>query len=107
MRRRGSTLVELLVALVILQVGLLGVVGTLVLSARTVAAVTLLERGINEVEWTLDSLASSSRAGAGERLVEPGEVAWWSDATETVWVEFRVGDASVARMWTSLLALEP
>lgn len=78
--RKGFTLVEVLVALVLLEVGLLGVVGTLVLAARTLARAELEERGVAEVERVLDSLSAAGvSSGEGRSPVRGGEVRWWAD----------------------------
>lgn len=74
---RGFTLVEVLVALVVLEVGLLGVVGTLVLAARTLVRAEAREVGTAEVERVLDSLLAAGPVdGEGSVSVTAGEVAW-------------------------------
>lgn len=103
MKRRGFTLIEVLVALVILEVGILGVVGTLVLASRTLARASLLERSVGQVESVLDSLADSRTSGAGE-FAAPGGVLSWSlapDGTASVTFQGEVGGVSFA-VWTFL-----
>ena len=91
MRRSGFTLVELLVALVIFEVGLLGVVGTLVLASRTVAQASLLERAVGEVESLVDSLSGSPGVGPGQRTTLGGSISWSVDAAGAASVVF-IGD---------------
>ncbi len=77
MVRRGFTLIEVLVALILLEVGLLGVVGTLVLAARTLTRGELEERGIAAVERVLDSLSTAGVSSGEGRVTTPGgEVRW-------------------------------
>lgn len=76
MSARGFTLVEVVVALVILEVGLLGVVGMVVLAQRTLAEADALERGVAEMEGILDSLDRGAEPGGGARVLEVGEVTW-------------------------------
>ena len=81
MVRQGFTLVEVLVALVLLEVGLMGVVGTLVLAARALERAELEERGVAEVERVLDSLTVAGvRSGEGRVPTRGGEVGWRADA---------------------------
>jgi prepilin-type N-terminal cleavage/methylation domain-containing protein len=77
----GFTLVEVLVALVVLQVGLLGVAGTLWVAARTMGRADALERGVAVVESLFDSLqASAVTEGEGFAPWEGGRVWWRSGA---------------------------
>ncbi len=75
-RLHGFTLIEVLVALVILEVGLLGVVGTLVLASSTLARASLLERSVGEIESVLDSLVDSPGIGVGNRAAPGGTLSW-------------------------------
>jgi prepilin-type N-terminal cleavage/methylation domain-containing protein len=60
---RGFSLLEVLVALILLEVCLLGVVGLFTLASRRLARALLVERAAAEVGAVADSL---SRAGGGE-----------------------------------------
>ena len=98
-------MVEILVALVIFEVGLLGVVGTLVLASRTVTRAVLLERAVGQVESVLDSLAQVPGGGGGHRAVAGGDLSWSVDADGGTSVTFR-GGAGWPRVevWTHLQA---
>lgn len=72
----GFTLVELLVAMVLLQIGLLASAGLVVLAARSLARAAELERAVTLVEGMADSLTSGPWHGAGERRVPPFQVRW-------------------------------
>ena len=103
MSRRGFTLIEVMVALVILEVGLLGVVGTLVLASRTLARASLLERSVGQVESVLDSLAESRTSGMGELAAQGGVLSWTValDGTASVKFQSEVGVVSF-EVWTFL-----
>lgn len=75
-RRTGFTLVEVLVAIVVLEVGLLGVVGTLVLAAGNMRRAVSLERAVTEVERVYDSLTGAPSSGSGVVSVPGGRLRW-------------------------------
>jgi prepilin-type N-terminal cleavage/methylation domain-containing protein len=90
--RSGFTLVEVLVSLVVLQVGLLGVVGTLLLASRTLRGAELTEWAVAEVQRTADSLlATGAGAGAGQAPSGPGELRWEVDGGGRLRVEYHSG----------------
>lgn len=90
--RSGFTLVEILVSLVVLQVGLLGVVGTLLLASRTLGRAELVEWAVAEVQRTADSLfATGGGAGAGQASSGPGELRWEVDGGGRLRVEYHSG----------------
>lgn len=89
MRASGFTLVEILVALVILEVGLLGVVGTLWLAAATLARAERTERGVAELERVHDSLALEEAPASGELTTSSGTARW------------RVVDGALRMDWSS------
>jgi Tfp pilus assembly protein PilV len=53
---RGSSLAELLVALVVFQVGLLGVAGLVVLAQRNLMRAEIVARGVLEAQLVADSV---------------------------------------------------
>jgi hypothetical protein len=54
--RNGCSLVELIVALLLLQVGVLAVSGMVLLAQRQMALAELSARGVLEAQWVADSL---------------------------------------------------
>jgi prepilin-type N-terminal cleavage/methylation domain-containing protein len=87
MTRRGFTLVEVLMAMVVLEVGFLGVAGTLLLAARTMRRAESLERAVTEAGRVYDSVSSLGDVGAGEAPVAVGRLRWRVDADRTLHVE--------------------
>jgi Tfp pilus assembly protein PilV len=75
-RAAGFTLVEVVVALVVLELGLLGVVGSFVLAGQTLTRAEALERGVAEVHALYDSLSLGASAGADEREVGRAWLVW-------------------------------
>jgi prepilin-type N-terminal cleavage/methylation domain-containing protein len=65
--RAGLTIIEVLAALVVVSVGLLGMAGTAAISLRTVAGVTRERRALRRLDFRLAALAagSCSRAAGG------------------------------------------
>ncbi len=74
--RAGFTLVEVVVALLVLEVGILGAVGTLLLASRTLTRAEAVERGVLETESVLDSLERGAFSGPGVRDGEEGATSW-------------------------------
>jgi hypothetical protein len=98
-RGAGFTLVEVLVALVVVEVGLLGVLGSLILAARTLSRAELLERGTAEVHRAYDSLALGAVAGEGEREAPLGWLRWEVGAGGEAFVTFEFPrDSAIARL---------
>lgn len=92
----GFTLVEVLVALVVLQVGLLGVVGTLLLASRTLGRAEVVEWAVAEVQRAADSLAGTE-PGGGRAASGPGELVWEVDGGGRIIVAYRLhGDTLAA-----------
>lgn len=87
MTRRGFTLVEVLMAMVVLEVGFLGVAGTLLLAARTMRRAESLERAVTEAGRLYDSVSSVGEVGPGETPVAVGRVRWSVGADRTLLVE--------------------
>jgi prepilin-type N-terminal cleavage/methylation domain-containing protein len=102
-RSRGFTLVEVVVALVILEVGLVGVVSSLVWAAQLTADVAVRERGLTEVTRFVDSLSAVPWAGGGEASVVGGKVLWTMDEDSLVWVEFRGDAGATMRLWLGMV----
>jgi len=79
-RRTGFTLVEVVVALTVLQVCLLGALGLVLLATREAGTALLLERAAAEAAEVADSLAHGGAAGSGES-VRGGWRVWWDAAS--------------------------
>ena len=77
MRRGGFTLVEVLVALVVVEVGLVGVVGTLYVAAATLARAERTERGVAQLERLYDSLTAVQAPASGALVTPTGTARWW------------------------------
>lgn len=86
----GFTLVEVLVALVVLEVGLLGVVGMSVLAAGTMARAAERQRAVGSLEVVADSLLRHGVAGAGEREMGAHRIRWSTRGGVTTVLAVRV-----------------
>lgn len=73
---RGFTLVEVVVALVLLEIGVLGVVGTLLLATRTLTEAELTMRAAVSAAQVADSLEVHGFAGPGVSAIPGGVVRW-------------------------------
>jgi Tfp pilus assembly protein PilV len=80
----GFTLIELVVALLLLEVGVMAAAGTLTIASRSLAEAEHLEQAVVEAEGVLDSLAGADSAVAGSRAYEGGVVEWTVDAAGIV-----------------------
>ncbi len=74
--RGGFTLLEVLIALLILEIAVLGVLGTVVVTGQTLGRAALLERAVAKAEGVVDSLDGAATLESGERAFADGEVAW-------------------------------
>jgi len=78
--RRGASLLEVVVAVTILEVGLVGVAGLVALAARELGGARRLDGGVTAVSEVLDSLERSGVDGAGSRGGPGGSVRWRASA---------------------------
>ena len=74
--RSGFSLLEAIVALVILEIGLLAVVGMVTVASRTFNEAQTREWGTAAASAVADSLAHFGFTGAGEEVSELGRVRW-------------------------------
>jgi len=76
--RRGFSLLELVLALLVFEIGVLGVAGMVYQGQRTLSRARLIMRGTLEAKRVADSILAESGAGAGVgNLALPwGEVSW-------------------------------
>jgi hypothetical protein len=73
---RGYSLVELILALLLLQVGVLAAVGTVHLAQEGLRRSDLTLRGVLEAARVADSLGRSGSTGSGRISYRWGEVVW-------------------------------
>lgn len=74
--RAGFTLLELIFALLIFQLGVLATAGMVHMAQRILMRSHLTVRGIIEARWIADSLASGSTMGEGTRSYPWGDISW-------------------------------
>lgn len=74
--KSGFSLVELIFALLVLQVGMLATAGLVLLAQRSMLRAELTVRSVLETGWLADSLASSGGGGSGTRVYPWGQVSW-------------------------------
>ncbi len=89
--RVGFSLVEVLVALVILGVGVLGVVSMTLQAQRALLAAAALESASQAVEWLADSLSFAGWRGPGSIETEQGLIRWTREVGGFVTVSFHGG----------------
>jgi Tfp pilus assembly protein PilV len=75
----GFTLLEVVVALLVLEVAVVGLVGTLVLASSTLTRAETLEHAVATAEGVLDSLARGATVGADSSRSPGWTVAWSVD----------------------------
>jgi hypothetical protein len=96
--------VEVMVALVVLEVGILGVLAMTLQAQRTLLAAKSLESASRVVELLADSLSSYGWGGPGSIDTERGLIRWTRDAGGFVLVRFEGGPGATASL--SLLSLK-
>lgn len=74
--RRGFTLVEVVVALTLLELVMLGASGWLVLAHRALARAELTHRATQAAAGVADSLLASDSPASGERVDPWGSLRW-------------------------------
>ena len=87
--RVGFSLVEVLVALVVFEVGVLGVLAMTLQAQKTLLAATALESASQTVEWLADSLSFVGWGGPGSIETERGVIRWTREADGFVTVSFQ------------------
>ena len=100
--RGGFSLVEVLVALVVLEVGLLGALAMTLQAQKTLLAAVALESASRAVEWLADSLSSEGWGGPGSIETERGLIRWMRDADGLVTITFQGGPGASGSMGLSL-----
>ena len=82
--RPGFTLLEVVVALLVLEVAVFAAVGTLALASSTVGRAETLELAVAAAEGVLDSLSAGLTPGEGERVFRGGVVRWTGSGDGTL-----------------------
>lgn len=75
-RAAGMSLIELVVALTVLSVGVLGLAGAATFAQRSFNDADAIERGVHAAAAVLDSLMRVAEPAAGERAMAGTELAW-------------------------------
>ena len=92
MRSRGGfSLVEVMVALVVFEVGILGVLAMTLQAQKTLLAAAALESASRAAEWLADSLSFAGWGGPGSIETEHGLLRWTREAGGLVTLTFRGG----------------
>lgn len=74
---KGFTLIELVVAALLLEIGMVGVMGLLLLAHRAAAEARRWEEATATAAWVADSLAFAGAASGEARRAEPwGTLRW-------------------------------
>jgi prepilin-type N-terminal cleavage/methylation domain-containing protein len=74
--RRGFTLIEVVVALLLLELAVTSALGTLTIASHRLGEAERMERVVTEAEGILDSLAGVPEAESGTRAVAGGTIEW-------------------------------
>lgn len=82
--RRGFTLMEVVMALLVLEMAVLGVLGTMALAARTLRRAERLEAATGRAEAVLDSLRRGAAPGSGRDVFDDVVVVWTVDSAGRV-----------------------
>ncbi len=103
MRSRGGfSLVEVMIALVVFEVGLLGVLAMTLQAQKTLLAALALESASRAVEWLADSLSFAGWGGPGSIETEQGLIRWTREAGGLVTISFQGGPGAVVSVGLSL-----
>lgn len=78
--RRGFTLIEIVVALLVLEVGVVGVVATLLAASKTMGDAERVERATGRAASLLDSLRSGAVVGEDSASFVGGVASWRVDS---------------------------
>jgi len=111
--KNGFSLVELVLALVLFQVGILATAGMVLLAQRNLLRAEVIMKGIFEADLVADSLGRSGENGSGRRRYSWGEVSWTPTSDQlggltVVAFSFLLGDTLVAlRAWSPQESTDP
>ena len=96
--RGGFSLIEVMIALVVFVVGLLGAVGMTLQAQRTLEKAEALDAASRAVATVADSIFLNGWSGAGARIADHGEVRWSSQADGVVIVTYDGGSRPALRV---------
>ncbi len=88
-RLRGFTLVEVVVALLVLEVGILAAAGTMVMATRTLGLAEMRARAATSIESVLDSLDGGASEGTFTRVERDGTLSGFVAADGRVEIQYR------------------
>jgi hypothetical protein len=74
--RQGFSLLELILSLLLFQIGVLATVGMVLLSQRNLRRAELTLRGVLEAVWVADSLSAVGNEGPGRLELPWGDLSW-------------------------------
>ena len=77
---RGFSLIEVIVALLVLEVGVMGVAGSFLLASRLMTRAEVMEATVAAMEGVLDSLSGGASEGEGYVEHATGGVRWVVDS---------------------------
>ena len=98
---RGFTLLEVVVALLLLELGVLGAVGTLTVASRQLGEAERIERIVTEAEGILDSLAGTASPESGSREVAEAVIEWTVGGGGTITLRATGADG---RSWLAVIS---
>ena len=96
--KSGFSLVEVLVALVVLEVVILGAVGMMVVASTTMTEAEVIERAVSAVEGTADSLSQGATPGQAYKDVAGGRVDWSVGSDGEFTIEFTLDARLLVRV---------
>ena len=90
--KSGFSMVEVLVALVVLELVILGAVGMMVVASTTMSEAEVIERAVSALEGTADSLSQQATIGQGSKEVAGGRIEWSVEPDGEFTMEFMRDD---------------
>ncbi len=93
---------EIMVALVVFEVGILGVLAMTLQAQKTLLAAAASESASRAVEWLADSLSFAGWGGPGSIETEQGLLRWTREADGLVTVTFQGGPGASGSVGLSL-----
>jgi hypothetical protein len=104
---RGFSLVEVVLGLLILQVGILATFGMILLAQRSFQRAEVTLRGVLEAGWIADSLFLSGSPGDGFLGFPWGDIHWSEDSAPVPGLRFHVWSPAQGDTLVSLFLVAP